>query len=654
MLIKLHPTTPWRIGPDSGDRDRVDRIYHSDSLYSAVSSAMARLGALEEWLDATARAGVPASAPTPPVRVGIPLSDADAPAPPVRVGAPFTPAVRFSSCFPFQGDVSFIVPPRSLWPPPASPKVRWRGAKFVPLSVINELLTSRSISEEGWTVDPASECLIPIGTSGAASGPFRVSVRSSAAIDRRGSGVFPHSTACIEFAPNSGLWAVAAFADEAAREKWSGPLKGAIRLLADSGFGGERSRGWGRAEVSFSDDPLPFLPAVDSSIDSAWWMLSLFHPASGDSIDWGRGSYSLTTRGGRVESPVSWGNAKNPTRMIAEGSVIVAASGAARVGVERRARRFSASRLSRRLRALRADSPGTSGENIRMKYRLTCLTPTLIGDGQRLAPIDYMVWKDHVNVLDQRRIFRLLAKGPRLDGYLAQLKKAARLDFASWGGFAQNFAGRRIPFEHSSAIPLLGTRPARKSFHPDLRGSPSGPYVPGTAIKGALRTGAVFDRWSEKTISDLAARLAADDRPPRNPAARAEEAVLGGGGSNRMRRVSAGDSLPITHQNMKVYLIRVSTLVSRKDRQIRGRLEIAARYRWMPAASKTARRCSSKWLRQVLHSKGLGRNARSLIGRRFSQPRIATPRRSWGATKSTPHGADWARWPRLYPSSKRT
>ena len=76
-----------------------------------------------------------------------------------------------------------------------------------------------------------------------------------------------------------------------------------------------------------------------------------------------------------------------------------------------------------------------------MNYRLTCLTPTLVGDGQRLSPIDYMVWKDHVNVLDQWRIFRLLAKGPRLESYLTQLKKADKLDFASWGGFAQNYAG---------------------------------------------------------------------------------------------------------------------------------------------------------------------------------------------------------------------
>jgi CRISPR-associated protein Csm5 len=38
-----------------------------------------------------------------------------------------------------------------------------------------------------------------------------------------------------------------------------------------------------------------------------------------------------------------------------------------------------------------------------MRYRLKCLTPLLVGDGRKLCPIDYMVWKDHVNVLDQWR-----------------------------------------------------------------------------------------------------------------------------------------------------------------------------------------------------------------------------------------------------------
>src|SRR5205085_5676644 len=53
LVVKLRPSGPWRIGPDSGARNRVDVIYHSDSLYSAVTSAMLRMGLLAEWLAAT-------------------------------------------------------------------------------------------------------------------------------------------------------------------------------------------------------------------------------------------------------------------------------------------------------------------------------------------------------------------------------------------------------------------------------------------------------------------------------------------------------------------------------------------------------------------------------------------------------------------------
>ena len=158
-----------------------------------------------------------------------------------------------------------------------------------------------------------------------------------------------------------------------------------------------------------------------------------------------------------------------------------------------------------------------------MKYRVTCLTPTLVGDGQKLAPIDYMVWKDHVNVLDQRRIFRLLAKGPRLEGYLAQLKKADKLDFASWGGFAQNFAGRRLPFEHASSIPFYERAHSADLFIPTFATNASGPYLPAAALKGALRTGSVFDRWTENTVRDLAERV--EDRVPRYFANKAEDAA---------------------------------------------------------------------------------------------------------------------------------
>jgi CRISPR type III-A-associated RAMP protein Csm4 len=233
LVVKLRPAGPWRIGPDSGARNRVDFIYHSDSLYSAVTSAMARLGSLDEWLDATARNG--------------------------------SPAVCFSSCFPFLDEIGFVVPPRTIWPPTSpgsmSARVRWKSARFVPLGIVQSILAGHHLDERQWAVDGASECLVPTGRLG----PFRTGVRWNAAVDRLTGAVERHSTACIEFRPGSGLWTVVSFRDDAAHGQWADRVKAAFRLLADTGFGGERSRGWGRAESpEFIDGTLPemILPAM--------------------------------------------------------------------------------------------------------------------------------------------------------------------------------------------------------------------------------------------------------------------------------------------------------------------------------------------------------------------------------------------------------
>ena len=197
-----------------------------------------------------------------------------------------------------------------------------------------------------------------------------------------------------------------------------------------------------------------------------------------------------------------------------------------------------------------------------MKYKMTALTPLLVGDGQELAPIDYMVWKDQVNVLDQPRIFRLLSRGPRLDGYLSQLRKADKLDFASWGGFAQNFAGRRIPFENP-AYSTYWNRAGGDSLHiPTFAAGASGAYLPGTAIKGALRTGMVFANWREGMLQDVLARVKGD-RLPRRPAEAVEEQAVGPAGTSKMRLLSVGDSAVAPSGDFKIYLLRTSTLQPR-------------------------------------------------------------------------------------------
>jgi len=438
LVVKLRPSGPWRIGPDSGARNRVDVIYHSDSLFSAVTSAMSRMGSLAAWLDATARSQ--------------------------------TPAVCFSSCFPFLDDIGFVVPPRTVWPPtsPAamSARVRWKSARFIPLTMVESILAGKRLNDNQWSVDGASACLVPVGKPG----PFRTSVRWNAAVDRLSGTSERHATACIEFREGCGLWTVVGFRDDAARDQWQEPVKAAFRWLADSGFGGERSRGWGRSEtpefvegtlpgliieykrrapspveeppseeppitepppaedpepepeppveeppneeqsisalppteapvideLSISPPPpteapaneeLPISPpppteapepplapqaaigaatvrersdsqetasATDAPITAsvrapdftepmhvapepattipptstvplqAHWLLSLFTPAADDTVDWGRGSYTVLARGGRIDSPSGSGELKKQIQMVAEGSVLYA------------------------------------------------------------------------------------------------------------------------------------------------------------------------------------------------------------------------------------------------------------------------------------------------------------------------------------------
>lgn len=206
-----------------------------------------------------------------------------------------------------------------------------------------------------------------------------------------------------------------------------------------------------------------------------------------------------------------------------------------------------------------------------MRYTVTCLTPTLVGDGSKLAPIDYMVWRDHVNVLDQNRIFRLLAKGPRLEGYLSQLKKADKLDFASWGGFAQNYSARRIPFEHASSSQHWERARAENLFIPTFASGPRGAYLPATALKGALRTGAIHARATEELLKETASKITAEPRSVRYASQQLEHTAVGGNGSDEMRLVSIADSGAVAQSVFKIYLLRLSTLVPAGP----GRTELA-------------------------------------------------------------------------------
>lgn len=301
LLIRLRPTTPWRIGPSDGGRDAADCVLHSDTLYSGVCHAMRQLGALEEWLEATACSG----------------------------GAP---AVRFSSCFPMQRGTLFAPPPGGLWPPRAESgaKTRWHGASFVPLFALNRVLRGDGLRDEDYELDGHSGCLLP-SAAHQPTGPFRYLRRTNAAVDRlTGASAESRGTTCLQFAPGSGLWCVAAFANPTAYAVWEPKVKASFRLLADTGLGGLRSQGFGRSrQPEFQAGLLPDLllgsglPPVPAD-KRAWWLMSLYSPRERDAVQWAAGNYRIDVRGGRVDSVSGSGALKRSARFLSEGSVVVA------------------------------------------------------------------------------------------------------------------------------------------------------------------------------------------------------------------------------------------------------------------------------------------------------------------------------------------
>jgi CRISPR-associated protein Csm5 len=196
-----------------------------------------------------------------------------------------------------------------------------------------------------------------------------------------------------------------------------------------------------------------------------------------------------------------------------------------------------------------------------MNYKVTALTPLLVGDGRALSPIDYMVWKDQVNVLDQPTIFKSLRNSRLFDTYLSELRTARKLDFARWGGYAQQerFSRRRIPFENADSTAVWNAAPPESLFIPTFASDYRGAYLPASAVKGALRTGLIFSRWSASTMDKLAASIEGD-RLPRRATDAAEASVS----ASQVRIVSVADSLPIPASSFRIYVTRVASLDTRQ------------------------------------------------------------------------------------------
>lgn len=296
LLIQLQPITPWRC--HAARYGEPASMLASDTFFGALSFGMEELGWRKQWL------------------------------------AEGTGAARISSLFPMQGDQFFAPLPEILRNYSGLRRVRLESVRFAPPAAIGDL-AARRFDENRWILDMASGCLLHADRGGA-GGPYRTLTRRRAAVDRlNGTAAPAEEIEGVDFNASSGLWGLVVFASRDSAAEWAPKIKGVCRLLADSGIGGWRTAGWGRARrPRFREGSLGSLTSFmgwrnrDSSPEdqetgtppaaTSWYALGLFNPDGSDPVEWSAGAYRTMMRSGWTTAR----EAKSPLRFVREGSII--------------------------------------------------------------------------------------------------------------------------------------------------------------------------------------------------------------------------------------------------------------------------------------------------------------------------------------------
>ena len=135
------------------------------------------------------------------------------------------------------------------------------------------------------------------------------------------------------------------------------------------------------------------------------------------------------------------------------------------------------------------------GKNTSLSLGLEILTPVQAGSGANLAKnIDYMDSAGKVFVVDQERTFDAIAAG---DSLLDSELSSVRLDDLV------KLAGRRFGY---ALPPLSGQNHVpEREFREHVKDAFLQPYIPGTALKGAIRTvlfASIYKNFPESSYKD--------------------------------------------------------------------------------------------------------------------------------------------------------
>ena len=141
------------------------------------------------------------------------------------------------------------------------------------------------------------------------------------------------------------------------------------------------------------------------------------------------------------------------------------------------------------------------GQIVRQEYELTCVAPVHTGSGEKLRAFEYLYdrQKQEVYFLNESKWIALLAQEGLMDAFAEAIGHGAFRAQSLWEWLrAQGIkegAIRALALRRAQAATLTADQRAKKTLndivcqtaHTDGR-----PYIPGSTIKGALRTGLLY------------------------------------------------------------------------------------------------------------------------------------------------------------------
>lgn len=289
-IVKMNFIRPLHLGQESDAVEAVEQMCHSDTLFSAICHSWLKLfgkSDLENMLKAFQQAGDDNTEP------------------------PFC----LSSAFPFitiaDEPIYYLPKPQmqSLNVDPEHPRSDEIGKKLKSLKEANWI--TKKFFEDWIAADKRSLKVEDIpeeleahydnveAVSKQIDGHIGTAIRPRVALDSVSGESRLFFFGMLRFARGSGLYSMVKWR-EADRANWEGKLKGAVRLLGDTGLGGERTSGYGvfKSEWSKLNLSLPDEPT------NGMVTLSLYYPSKSDLTKgvklW---QYMLMPRAGWASSP---------------------------------------------------------------------------------------------------------------------------------------------------------------------------------------------------------------------------------------------------------------------------------------------------------------------------------------------------------------